>query len=84
MRDHILGVASHDLSNAKTTIPGAAPATLSKLDGNQHERFSCAPDSRRVFFKRRGIAHTPHKLPPDDRLLTLLKASSATVLAFAH
>ena len=43
MRNPILGMASHDLSNAKTTILGATPGAIPGIDGNPHERFSFGP-----------------------------------------
>ena len=43
MRNSILGMASHDLSNTKTTILGATPRAILGIDGNPHEKFSCAP-----------------------------------------
>ena len=48
LRNPILGVASHDFSNAKTTILGATPGAIS---GNPHERFSFAPAFSERFFK---------------------------------
>ena len=42
----ILGMASHDLCNAKTTIPG--------IDGNPHERFHLPMHSRSVFLNWGG------------------------------
>ena len=43
IRNSILGMASHDLSNTKTTILGATPGAIPGIDGNPHERFSFAP-----------------------------------------
>ena len=43
IRNSILGMASHDLSNTKTTILGATHGAIPGTDGNPHERFSFAP-----------------------------------------
>ena len=48
MRNSILGMASHDLSNTKTAILGATPGAILGIDGDPHERFSFAPPFR--FF----------------------------------
>ena len=48
LRNSILGMASHDLSNTKTTILGATPGAVPGVAGNPHERFSFAP----AFFER--------------------------------
>ena len=37
-RNSILGMASHDLCNAKTTILGATPGGILGIDGCPHER----------------------------------------------
>ena len=37
MRNPILGMASHDLSNEKTTILGATPGAIPRIDGNPRE-----------------------------------------------
>ena len=43
-------MASHDLSNTKTTILGATPGAIPGIDGNLLERFSFAPAFSEVFF----------------------------------
>ena len=47
-------MASHDLSNTKTTILGAAPGAIPGIDGNLLERFSFAPAFSERFFKNWG------------------------------
>ena len=37
-QNSILGMASHDLSNTKATIVGAAPGAIPQMDGNTHEQ----------------------------------------------
>ena len=37
VRHSILGMASHDLSNTKTTILGTTPGAIPGTDGNRHE-----------------------------------------------
>ena len=54
MRNAILGMASHDLSNTKTTILGATPGAIRRVDGHQHGRFSFAPAFLEHFFKNWG------------------------------
>ena len=54
MRNSILGMASHDLSNAKTTILGATPGAILGIDGHPHERFSLAPAFSERLFKNWG------------------------------
>ena len=54
VRNSILGMASHDSSNTKTTILGATPGAIPRIDGNPHERFSCAPPFSERFFENWG------------------------------
>ena len=54
IRNSILGMASHDLSNTKTTIRGATPGAIPGIDGNPYERFSYAPAFSEGFFKNWG------------------------------
>ena len=54
IRNSILGMASHDLSNTKTTIPGATPGAIPGIDGNPHEIFSFAPPFSELFFENWG------------------------------
>ena len=54
MRNPIHGTASHDLSNAKTTILGATPGAIPEIGGNPHERFSFATAFSELFFKNWG------------------------------
>ena len=42
MGNPIVGMASHDLCNAKTTILGATPGAIPGIDGNPHGTFSFA------------------------------------------
>ena len=50
----ILGMASHDLCNVKTTILGAAPGAIPGIDGNPHGRFSKKHAFSECFFKSWG------------------------------
>ena len=59
MRDPILGMASHDLSNAKTTILGATLGAIPGIAANPHERFSFAPAFSERFFKNWGGPRAP-------------------------
>ena len=59
IRNSILGMASHDLSNTKTTILGATPGAILGIDGNSHERFSFAPAFSERFFKNWGGPRSP-------------------------
>ena len=54
MRNPILGMASHDLCNAKTTILGETPGAIPGIDGNQNDRFSFAHAFSESFFKNCG------------------------------
>ena len=51
MRNPILGMASHDLSNVKTTILGATLGATPGIAANPPERFSFAPEFSERFFK---------------------------------
>ena len=50
MQNSILGMASHDLSNTKTTLVGATPGAILGIDGYPHERFSFATAFWERFF----------------------------------
>ena len=52
IRNSILGMASHDLSNTKTTILGATPGAILGIDEHPHETFAPAFSER--FFKNWG------------------------------
>ena len=54
IRNSILGMASHDLSNTKTTILGVTPGEIPGIDGNPYERFSFAPTFSERFVKNWG------------------------------
>ena len=54
MQSSILGMASHDLSNTKTTNLGATPGAIPGVGGNPHERFSFALAFSERFFKNWG------------------------------
>ena len=61
MRNSILGMASHDLSNTKTTILGATLGATPRNDGNPNESYSFAPSFRKIlvsvkFFARNSGA----------------------------
>ena len=62
MRNSILGMASHDLSNTKTTILGATPGVILRIDGHPHERFSFVPEFSERFLKNWGGRNAQHKL----------------------
>ena len=51
MRNSILGMAFHDLSNMKPVILGATPGAIPGIDGSPHERFSFAPTFSKRLFK---------------------------------
>ena len=57
IRNSILGMASHDLSNTKAAILGAIPG----IDGNPHERFAFALALLEHLFKSWGGAHAQHE-----------------------
>ena len=57
IRDSILGMASHDLSNTKTTILRATPGAIPRIDGNPHGRLSLPLHSPSVFFQEMGGSH---------------------------
>ena len=59
MRNSILGMASHDLNNTKTTILGATPGAIPRIHGNPHERFSFAPPFSESCFKNWGGPRAP-------------------------
>ena len=48
-------MASHVLSNTKTTILGATPGAIPGIGGNPHEGFSFAHDSRSTFSRLGGL-----------------------------
>ena len=54
MRNSILGMASHDLSNTKSIILGAIPGAILGIDGHPHERCSFAPAFLELFFTHWG------------------------------
>ena len=54
MRNPVLGMAFHDLSNTKTTILGAIPRAILGIDQHPHARFSCAPPFSEGFFLPKG------------------------------
>ena len=62
MRNAILGMASHDLSNAKITILGATPGAIPGTAANPPERFSFAPALSERFFKNWGGPRAPESL----------------------
>ena len=62
MQNSILGKASHDLCNAKTTILGATSGAIPGNDGNPHERFSFAYAFSERFFKNWGGPRAPEQM----------------------
>ena len=79
-KNSILGMASHDLSNTKTTILGAAPGAILGIDGNPHESFSFAPAFSKRFFKNWGAPRAP-----EDAVFCLqLEASCLQLRLFAY
>ena len=51
MRNPILGMVSHDLSNEKATNLGATLGAIPGIGGNSHERFSFAPAFSELFSR---------------------------------
>ena len=60
----ILGMASHDLSNAKTTILGSTLGAIPGIEGNPHEIFSFGDAFSERFLRMRVVpcARFPHEL----------------------
>ena len=54
MRNPMLGMESHDLCNAKTTILGATPGAIPGIDGNLHGSFSFAHAFSEGFLQALG------------------------------
>ena len=54
MRNAILGMASRDLSNTKTTILGATPGAIPRIDGTHMKDFHLPLRSRSLFFENWG------------------------------
>ena len=61
--NHILGMASHDLKNVKTTILGATLGVIPGIAANPPERFSFAPAFSERFFKNWGDPCAPDNDP---------------------
>ena len=62
MRNSTLGMASHDLSNTRSTILGATPGATLGIYGHPHERVLFAPAfSER--FSRIGVVPARKKTP---------------------
>ena len=59
MRNPILGMASHDLCNAKTIILGETPRAIPGIDGNPHGRLPFAHAFSEEFFKSWGGPRAP-------------------------
>ena len=55
MRNPILGMVSHDLSNAKTTILGATLGAIPGIAANPPERFFSCPCILGAIFPRIGV-----------------------------
>ena len=68
IRNSILGMASHHLSNTKTTILGATPGAIPGIDGNPHRRIFICPSILGAFFRELGwsprarVSHTRDRL----------------------
>ena len=58
MRNPILGMASHDLSNTKTTILGATPGAIPGIDGNTHDQVQ-KKHAKKFSIKNFGAPKTP-------------------------
>ena len=69
MRNSIIGMASHDLSNTKTTILGATPGVILGNHGNPHERSSLAPVFSERFFQELGWSPHARQLDAPEILL---------------
>ena len=67
IRNSILGMASHDLSNTKTTILGATPGAFPGIDENPHEIFSFAPPFSERFFENWGGPRAQEKMTRFER-----------------
>ena len=61
IQNSILRMASHDLSNAKTTVLGATLAMIPGFEGNTNEMFSFAPPFSERFFKNWGGPRAPER-----------------------
>ena len=85
IRNSILRMAFHDLSNRKTTILGATPGAIPGIGGNPHERFLRAP--RCGSGPNCRLEGTPHSqgnwrtLPSSRALPSPPSLSSPTLLA---
>ena len=80
MRNSILGMASHDLSNTKTTILGGTPRAILEIDGHPHERFSFAPAFSKCFVQSWGGSRAQEINPQQMSILYLFYRQSVEVL----
>ena len=60
----MLGMASHDLGNTKTTLLGATPGAIPGIDGNPHEIFSFAPPLVAQAIRANRFARKCSQLKP--------------------
>ena len=65
MQNSILRMASHDLSNTKTTILGATLGAIPGIDGNPHERLSFDTAFSEHFFNNWGGPRAPEFFTAD-------------------
>ena len=61
MGNPILGMASHDLSNAKTISLGAIPGAIPGIDGNPHMKVLNLPLHSRRILPRIGVVPARQK-----------------------
>ena len=57
IRNSVLGMASHDLSNTKPTILGATPRAILGIDGDPNQRLSFLPPFSERFVRNWGGPH---------------------------
>ena len=80
MRNSILGMASHNLSNTKTTILGATPGAILGIDGHPYERFSFAPAFSERYFKNQGGHRAPDKCILYMKVLESIRSSLIAIV----
>ena len=64
MRNSIIGMAFHDLSDTKPVVLGATPGAIPGIDRNPHERFLFAPTFSEVFIQNWGVARALENSSP--------------------
>ena len=79
IRNSILEMASHDLSNTKTTIFGATPGAIPGIDGNPHLGIRKGGGAKRIV--RFWGGKTYHKAPPPKPVLEASESGICMVCA---